>query len=440
MSRKVLISVLGTGNYSPCIYHKDKFQSSNTRFVQHAVIEHIGADRWSADDQIYILLTDRARKSNWENKIDKDTKKEINGFRQVLQSMHLPCGVESISICNGMDESEIWSIFQTLYQLIHEEDEVYLDLTHGFRYLPMLVLVFSNYAKFLKHISVKYMSYGNFEASTKTDMGIFAPLVDLVPLTQLQDWTFASADFLKNGNAHFLNRLCQETIGAMFRQKPDKELQNELKEMNHFGRALEELTDVMRLCRGKMIQDSDKWEYLQKMAEQVKSSVIPPIAPLLAKIQNSFASFIPHKDIRNGYHAFIWCYDHGLYQQAITILLETMISQYAQILGLDWRVKENRLLVSSVINVQNPNRGIKGDHTETPDAYDTEEEDNARLLQLVEQLSADNFFQQTSAMYWELTIYRNDINHSGLLENASKSDKLISKIRNYTAFLKTIIE
>ena len=39
---------------------------------------------------------------------------------------------------------------------MQDGDELYFDLTHGFRYLPMLVMVLINYSKFLKYAAEKY--------------------------------------------------------------------------------------------------------------------------------------------------------------------------------------------------------------------------------------------------------------------------------------------
>lgn len=49
-------------------------------------------------------------------------------------------------IPNGKNEEEMWEIFETLFDKIEEEDELYIDLTHRFRYIPMLVMIFPNYA------------------------------------------------------------------------------------------------------------------------------------------------------------------------------------------------------------------------------------------------------------------------------------------------------
>lgn len=133
--------------------------------------------------------------------------------------MGLPVHVNAVAIVDGKDESEMWEIFKTVYDLLKDEDEVYFDLTHAFRYLPMLVLVLGNYAKFLKNITVKGISYGNYESRTDDE----APIVDLLPLSVLQNWTHAAADFLENGSVSRLVELSKHQISPILRNNHNDE-------------------------------------------------------------------------------------------------------------------------------------------------------------------------------------------------------------------------
>ena len=427
MSRKIFISVLGTGNYSPCVYGHVDFRSTDTRFVQQAAMEYVGVKEWKENDCVYFLLTDSARTRNWENRLDERTGNELVGLKNIVASMELACHCQELSIKTGNDGNEMWQIFQQLYDIIEEGDEIYMDLTHGFRYLPMLVLVFGNYAKFLKNVSVCHLSYGNFEAMRELNLD-YAPLVDLLPLSELQDWTFASADFLKNGDARNLQKLCNGFVSMLFQQKPGQEQRKMLSDMNKFINALQDLTESMRLCRGHRILESDKWGYLQKMAEQVKASVIPPMAPIVTSIQDSFSRFEPSEDVRNGYHAFVWCYEHNLYQQGITILLETMISHVAQLYGYAVNDKDDREIVARTINSLNPKK-----------AEEDQVEDSG-VDKLREQLLNNEFFDTLLPMYWDLCGIRNDINHSGLLETAAKNDTFGNKLDKYVTIVNQLIK
>lgn len=188
MARKVFISILGTGFYKKCKYISGDFCSSNTRFAQQAVLEHTNAKEWSDTDTGIFLLTADARAKNWEISERENSRKEkesYTGLKNILNQLQYPFFCQDISIPDGKTEEEIWERFSCIYKLLEEGDELYIDLTHSFRYLPMLLLVLSNYAKFLKKAQIKTLSYGNYEArDTESNK---APIIDLLPISALQD-------------------------------------------------------------------------------------------------------------------------------------------------------------------------------------------------------------------------------------------------------------
>ena len=66
-SRKVFISILGTGNYKPCSYRQGDFTSTETRFIQEATLDFLRKrSEWCATDAAYIFLTPTARTANWQ--------------------------------------------------------------------------------------------------------------------------------------------------------------------------------------------------------------------------------------------------------------------------------------------------------------------------------------------------------------------------------------
>lgn len=140
MARRVFISVLGAGLYESCKYTTNNFSSTETRFIQQATLEYLNAQEWSVDSKAFFLLTDKARTTNWivegEQRYDKN--KEIivpyKGLKKVLESTQLPFLCEEIFIPDGKDDAEMWTIFETTFNLLKEGDELYFDLTHSFRY------------------------------------------------------------------------------------------------------------------------------------------------------------------------------------------------------------------------------------------------------------------------------------------------------------------
>ena len=323
MARKVFISVLGTSFYDRCKYVSGDFESAETSFIQHATLQFHHANEWSAECKAFILLTEKARTDNWNLptglRYNHKLKKEVpyKGLEEVLTDMHLPFSVEPIAIPDGKDQSEMWKIFETTFNLLEEGDELYLDLTHSFRYLPMLMLVLGNYAKFLKHVEVSAITYGNFEA--RDEVNNKAPIVDLLPLSSLQDWTFATADFLKNGYADRLVELSNKELRPLLRFAEKREDEN-VQRLRGLIEHIESFTSEMLICRGMKVVDSQSAEAIRNDVQNLKEIVIPQLEPVLHDIMKSINGFSSLAGVFNLFHAIDWCYNHHLYQQSTTFL------------------------------------------------------------------------------------------------------------------------
>lgn len=372
MARKVFISVLGAGYYETCKYVKGSFTSSETRFIQQATLEYLKVcNNWvtkNSDgevvDRIIILLTDGAKKDNWSKDITTRLNRKSNqdesyqGLEQVLNDMELPCPVETISIPDGKSEEEMWTIFNVVYEALRTNDELYFDLTHSFRYLPMLVLVLGNYAKFLKNVTVKHISYGNYEARDANTNE--APLMDILPLTMLQDWTFAAADLIQNGNIKKLQELKENNaLVPLLRERGKKNIDRRLAEgyLDAYINSLRNYLNDMKLCLGPNILSGVAINQIRDCHEQVTEvlgQVIAPIPPIISKIQKSLRDFettdiMYPESLRNGYEAAKWCYDHQLYQQAVTILDENITTDFCQRLGTNEHVYKERTASNALL-------------------------------------------------------------------------------------------
>lgn len=359
MARKVFISVLGASFYEKSIYGKSEagFVSNETRFVQQATLEYLKAKEWNENDVAYILITDRAKTDNWDRTITKRKHHERGeedyiGLEKVIEDMNLPFLTVPLSIEDGNNEDEMWSIFQKLYENLQEGDQLYFDLTHSFRYIPMLVLVLGNYAKFLKHTAVCSITYGNYEVGRLREDKI-SPIIDLLPLTMLQDWTFAAADLIRNGNIQRLQELTKvNALPPMLRAKGKKNIERNIVEqpLSRYVEALQDMLTDMKLCLGPHILNGQSVNAINDQYENVVnhySDLVAPIRPIIDTIQNTFNTFkktteLDPPEIQNGYEAARWCYKHQLYQQAFTILDENITTQFCLLLETDTTIFEER--------------------------------------------------------------------------------------------------
>lgn len=254
MARKVFISFLGATNYSECYYIKkegelETFVSNRPlRFIQEATLDYLEKDeKWTANDIALILLTEKAEKANWEDNIqtDKETNETIfrKGLRRCLEERDSLIEVRTINnLKTATDEKDLWAIFTKIFDTLNHDEyrsvELYFDLTQSFRYLPMLFLVLTNYLKFMLEIKVKSITYGNFEGRDETTNK--APILDLLPISSLQDWTFAAASYKNNGLADRLCELADTEIRNERRINVDARNNEAVKALQNFMKHLKE--------------------------------------------------------------------------------------------------------------------------------------------------------------------------------------------------------
>lgn len=412
MSRKLFISFLGTNIYKECIYFDTIKEYKATPFIQVATLEQIGANDWSETDAVRIFVTDSAKKLNWEKTITERKEHDgrltpYHGLEKVIDDMHLKADVKAISVADGKDEAEMWQIFKTVFDEIQDGDELYIDLTHAFRYLPMLVLVLSNYSKFLKHITVHHLSYGNWEARDKETNK--APIVDLLPLTLLQDWTSAAADFLDNGRTEKLQDIAvptlkQEIKEAFLRGMPSNEQRN----LKAFIENLRQFTEERQSCRGDLIESGKVLASIGSCAKQFNAEGKSPLIPLLSHVSESLHN--RDTEIERILDAVDWCCEEKLFQQAATLLQEGVVSYFCRRHGQEKNVLDRvkRGLINSAFII------IKND---IPIEKWEVDADNISLL---EDLVNDNLIKELAAPFDKLKSMRNTFNHAGFQKNSSK--------------------
>jgi len=415
MARKVFLSILGTTFYEKCRYTTSDFISNETKFAQQATLEYIKAKRWESTSKAFIVLTDKAREDNWdrEERFNISEKKNVkySGLKQVLQKMELPFTPEEVSIPDGKNETEMWEIFSIIFNKLENNDELYIDLTHSFRYLPMLLLVLSNYAKFLKNIKVKRITYGNYEARNRDTNE--APLIDLLPISALQDWTFAAADYLENGNTEKLSELSKLNLTPILRNE-DLVIKKKAFPVRDLVDRIRFTTEDFQTCRGLNIVKSTNLSALKEKLKETEATFIKPLNPVIKKIRDAFDVFDGSPNINNGFVAAQWCFDNGLYQQSATILIENIVTFFSNRHNIDIDDEERRELVNRAFKIKSLK--IEEDEEKWMLPRTDSDEVHQQNLETVRNILKDEFIQKEgiAGAFSSLTELRNDLNHSGM--------------------------
>ena len=400
MARKLFISFLGTGNYHECVYYDSQKQYRPTHFIQCATLEKIGAQQWEETDAVRIFATKKAKEQNWNEKLEG---KDYAGLSKQISDLGLKADIQCVSICDGKNETEMWDLFETVFSQIEEGDLLYVDLTHAFRYQPMLMLVLTNYAKFLKNIKVMHISYGNYEAGLTTAIDgkdlTLAPIVNLLQLSQLQDWTTAAADFLQNGYVDKMSELASNSIRLL--QKDVSTRSDDNRKLASFVGELKTLVEERQTCRGLDISSGATQQKLMEEAGKLGEVVIKPLEPILEKVSQALPK--PEGSLNNCLDAAQWCYDNHLYQQSATILQEGVVTYFSERHGIAIANEEERGLVNSAFNIK---------------AYalpQSEWDVKPAQIDKVKELLGDIVLSQPSVYcaFSNITEIRNDYNHAG---------------------------
>ncbi len=418
MSRKVFISFLGATNYGECEYLCEGKSYGRTRFIQETTIRHLmSKEEWLPTDAAYILMTVTSETNNWVDFHfnNRDTGEPLTGLHSSLEKLSLPFPVHTIrELPDGNNEKEIWEIFQRVFnECIQEGDELYFDITHGYRYLPMLTIVLGNYSKFLRNVTVKSITYGNYEISEHgAKPGL---IVDITPLSSLQDWTYAAGQFIHSGDASRLEKIGTETLQLL--KDKEKNRTPNIDNLRKYIKYLNLITEDIRTCRGSDIIEAKKIKQINELSTSLNASIIPPLEPVIKKTQLSLTPFKSKENVINGFLAAKWCYEHGLYQQSATILQESIVTYFCKELNIDWKTEKERKPISFAL-------GQRKDDTSIPTTL--LEKENIILL-----TRSHRLFGTIRDTYRALTDLRNDFNHAGMRPGPCKSGIIVKNLNSY---------
>lgn len=449
MARKVFISFLGTNNYVPCNYfiEKDPAQKvSNVKYVQEAIIKLFCGD-FTQNDVSFTFTTSLAHQMNyldngqWNNESKQYDLPNIGlqtVYKNILRDSNSP-QYQSLPIKEGFSEKEIWEIFETVSNVIDNGDELILDITHAFRFLPMLGVTLIDFLKVTKNITVKGVFYGAFEKlgvqAKVLNMPIEernAPIINLLPLIELQRWTQAASNFNQYGFVSNIFDLTDETIKPILAQTKGKdELSKSLKEL---GKILNPLVTNIHTNRGKELKEFNPRKLNEEIAKIESSTVfIKPLKPLFEIIKNKVQPLIQTEHI--WLESTKWCYEHNLIQQGITQLQEGILTYLLDHLKEQYQDKyydcfeeKPRKFMASLLNVL---------LYQTPETEWENELGKNKVK--ANQVKDDDVIKLFVKIYSALTGIRNDIQHAGYLKNAGNSKTFKEKLELYILETEKII-
>lgn len=321
-ARSVFISFLGTGKYEEVPYQLDNKEGAGahkTAFVQEAILAEMVKEGKKID--AYFILTAAARNKHFSN-----LKASLLQMPQDLLEVH------EIDV-TGENESDFhWELMREISNVIQEKDNLYVDITHSFRSIPLVFMSLANILHITKNVAIKAIFYGAFDParysnSSATDSAQpITPVINLIALNELQEWSLAIQNFIKLLDNNAINSVSEKIIAQLKRKyKGKNESVNIFLEVN---RGLKDLSNYIRANRGLELADFDFNKLKQKLdsfceipAEALEDGELLIISQAFGRIREKLKPFSTKQETNFIYLAE-WCLEAGLIQQAVTELNE----------------------------------------------------------------------------------------------------------------------
>ena len=342
MSR-LFLSVLGLGplnkdksryEYAECVYRSAAGETlPSTRYIQEASVR-LFCRGWNVaqGDRVRILCTEQSFVHQWDG--EGRLHECLNRLKSESGYANLDFSDSAIKMPEGRSKEEIWQIFNALFSCVSEGDEIWLDVTHGFRSIPMLVLTAVPYLRLLKKAEVKSITYGAYEAKGSDGT---VPIFDLTDFVGLMDWTNAAGNFVRYGIFDDCKKLMEEANAFIVKGPQEKDEEIILsKNVYNFTQGLiqNHLEDV--IIPGVPSSVFEGIDRLEKSELR-----ITPLKPLLLQISSKLKPF-EKRSYGNIFSAVRWCIEHKLLQNAFSILFEGCVSIAVRKLVLDGLVPADR--------------------------------------------------------------------------------------------------
>lgn len=308
----ILFSFLGMGPYQRAAYVWTDPAGAPRRHT--AVYATTAMAAFLQPDRVVLLATPEARALH------------LDALRAELGG-----GVphEVIDITAGHSEDELWGLFATIADRVPPGEPLALDVTHGFRSLPMVALLAAGYLQAARRAHVEHVLYGAWEARGDGDPPN-TPVFDLTPMFALTAWAAAADRFARSGDSRDLASLLQTAARGPLADADPRGKQNSLaKTLRETSLALY-LTQPLRAMHAARLLDLRLREMEGRYPLRatpflgITQDVRAAYAPLAMENPRDPASVPRILTVqRDLVH---WYYDRELYVQAASLAREWVVS------------------------------------------------------------------------------------------------------------------
>lgn len=429
LSQRRLLTFLGKTEYKPCFYTYRGMRSTYTRFVQTAIYELL------KDDQpmdVVVFVTEEAKDINWHDSKSQYTGESLEGLAFAFRRIAPEAKVTTVDIASSQDEAANWHLFDAILQVIQEGDEIYFDITHSFRSIPLVALIVLNYARLIKKATIGKVVYGFFEqlgSPQEVDKLApeerLAPLVDVTNMVTLLDWTNGVASFMRSGDTSFIQQLTEKQAADILSATRGKD--EEAREMRNLSKRLHAFSQSLATCRGKGMHESIPRlkESLRQVRRLDEIEKFKPLGGLLDAIQGTISAFTGRSAIMDTVVAAKWCADHGLIQQGYTLIEENVYTAVCQAKGFDDQDRSRRELVAGCLNLMLQKVDQKRWKLRGEISNERQLEEMQSVIAFLEP------YREKLRRFLQLSAWRNNINHAEMAQNDKLSYERLGRELKY---------
>ena len=230
---KVLISFLGVGDSGSRLYQSVPYKFIEdgcivtNEFISLAIRDHYRIDKmilvgtkgsvWETfyhslthrEDLIYEQLREACSNYSLSDELQQEETTEplIDHMTEIEKAMGNGSKVILINYgCNAVSQRFNSERIMDIESYLNDDDEVYVDITHSFRSLPMYLMNCLIYIQRVKNIKISRILYGMRDLSID-----FVPIVELNSALDIYDWISGVDALMNYGNGYAIYEKLQNS-------------------------------------------------------------------------------------------------------------------------------------------------------------------------------------------------------------------------------------
>lgn len=405
MTRSVYISFLGLGSfdkntgtyaYNDTVYELEGKMATSTPFVQVAEMELLDGRLF---DKVFIAATDKSREVHFE---------ELKSAMAVYKITP-----EVLTLKEDFTSKGQWEWFENILSVIEANDRIVVDLTHGYRAVPIIFSAAINFLQKARNIELQAVYYGAYDSNKKC-----APIVDIKEFYLINEWADSVSRLVEDADARKLGETAQKASSFQLSELNDPDV----------TRVFMELTDAIRNVEVNHVGEKTKAALALIAAKSEKASSTGKM--LLGLVTDKFIGLATEGPVTQQYDRDYFrvqieiarlLLEHRLFMQAYTVMREFIPSIamiYYEKRGINNKKRKKYRQFKAEVFLQMVQRPKEEWEFENEDKKKASED----LMPYYRELSKVDIISEAKKFLKDLTRYRNGFDHAWTAMPKAKDD------------------